>query len=190
MCIHLKGFKYCYLTNSFICTQLNGFKHCCVILTIQFRHIIKKFLNSYIWPIDWILTGTTTLGQSGPGGNGNEGVPNILQSWILSIRCNLMSYLGHTLGWGSFTSAEMHLLYSTACTHPLQPTRLQSYFVVLNVKFKLLEKLFFSFFPKSWLSDSKSKFIFERFIKIVSSFQSTAVYWSLTIRFRLVGFFL
>ena len=33
-----------------------------------------------IWPIDGALTGTTTLGQSGPGSNGNEGVFHIPQS--------------------------------------------------------------------------------------------------------------
>ena len=37
-------------------------------------------LNSSIWPIVEILTGTTTLGQSGPGSNVNEGVIHIPQS--------------------------------------------------------------------------------------------------------------
>ena len=32
-----------------------------------------------IWPIDGTLKGTTTLGQSGPGSNGNEDVLYILQ---------------------------------------------------------------------------------------------------------------
>ena len=31
-------------------------------------------LESSIWPIDGILTGITTLDQSGPRSNGNEGV--------------------------------------------------------------------------------------------------------------------
>ena len=43
----------------FICTWLNGFKY-------------RKGLNSSIWPIDRTLTGTTTLGQSGPESNGND----------------------------------------------------------------------------------------------------------------------
>ena len=34
----------------------------------------KKFLNRSLWPIDENLTGTTSLNQSGPGNNGNEGV--------------------------------------------------------------------------------------------------------------------
>ena len=33
-----------------------------------------KWLNSYIWPIDGILTGITTSGESIPRGNGNEEV--------------------------------------------------------------------------------------------------------------------
>ena len=32
-----------------------------------------KFLNRSIWPINWTLTGTTTMGQSGLGCNGNKG---------------------------------------------------------------------------------------------------------------------
>ena len=62
-------------TNSFICTELNGFKYCYVILTIQFNigHLfVLKWLNSSIWPIDWIQTDTTTSVS-----NGNEGVLNI-----------------------------------------------------------------------------------------------------------------
>ena len=36
--------------------------------------------NSSIWPIDRTLSGATTLGQSGPESNGNEGVLCIPQS--------------------------------------------------------------------------------------------------------------
>ena len=39
---------------SFVSTQLNGFKY-------------RKWLNGSIWLIDWILTGTIALGQSGCG---------------------------------------------------------------------------------------------------------------------------
>ena len=31
-------------------------------------------MNNSIWPIDGILTGTITPGQSGPESNGNEGI--------------------------------------------------------------------------------------------------------------------
>ena len=34
----------------------------------------KRFSNRSIWSIEGILTGTTTLGQSGSGSNDNEGV--------------------------------------------------------------------------------------------------------------------
>ena len=34
----------------------------------------KIFANRSIWPTDGTLTGTTTLGQNGPGINDNEGV--------------------------------------------------------------------------------------------------------------------
>ena len=36
--------------------------------------------NTAIWLIDRILSYATTLGQSGPGSDGNEGVPHIPQS--------------------------------------------------------------------------------------------------------------
>ena len=41
--------------NSFICTQLNGFEHCYVILTIQFRHIVKEFQVLLINPNNSII---------------------------------------------------------------------------------------------------------------------------------------
>ena len=41
-----------------------------------------------IWPIDGILTGTTTLGQNGLGSNGNEGVFHIPLSSRTAI-CSL-----------------------------------------------------------------------------------------------------
>ena len=63
-------------TNNFICTQLSGFKN-------RFKY--SKWLNSSIWPIDGSLTGTTTLGQSGPGSNGNEGVLHIPQTPRLEL---------------------------------------------------------------------------------------------------------
>ena len=53
--------------STFVCTQLNGFKY-------------SKWLNSFFWPIDGTLTGTTTLGQSGPESNSNQGVLYIPQS--------------------------------------------------------------------------------------------------------------
>ena len=40
----------------------------------------SKSLNSSIWHIDSTLTGTITLGQSGPGSNSNEGVSTFPKS--------------------------------------------------------------------------------------------------------------
>ena len=55
--------------------------------------------NSSIWPIDWTLSGATTLGQSEPGRNGNKGILHILQvskTGALLSDC-LMSYPGRSL---------------------------------------------------------------------------------------------
>ena len=71
---------------------------------------------SSIWPIDRTLSGATTLGQSGPGNDGNKGVLYILQSssitGALQADC-LVLYLGHLLG-ESYPSAEMQSVYSAA----------------------------------------------------------------------------
>ena len=81
--------------------------------TIQFS--ISTQLSS-IWPIDRTLSGATTLGQSGPGGEGNEEVLRIPQSSSITgatpSDC-LVSYPGDTLG-GFYISAEMQSVYSTA----------------------------------------------------------------------------
>ena len=57
--------------------------------------------NNSIWPIDGTLSGTTTLGQSGPGSDRNEVVLCIPQSSNIigasSSDC-LMSYPGHLYG--------------------------------------------------------------------------------------------
>ena len=54
--------------------------------------------NSSIWPIDKTLFGATTLGQSGPESNENEGGLGIPQSSIITealLSGCLVSYLGH-----------------------------------------------------------------------------------------------
>ena len=56
---------------------------------------------SSIWPIDKTLSSATTLGQSGPRSNGNEGVLHIPQSSSITGTLpsdGLMSYAGHSLG--------------------------------------------------------------------------------------------
>ena len=45
--------------------------------TVQFS---KSMQFNSIWPIDSVLSGATTLNQSGPGSDGNERVLRILQS--------------------------------------------------------------------------------------------------------------
>ena len=55
-------------------------------------------------------------GQSGPGGDGNEGVLCIPQSSSIAVTTPsdcLVSYTGHSLG-GSYPSAEKQSVYSTA----------------------------------------------------------------------------
>ena len=69
-----------------------------------------------IWPIDRTISDTITLGQSGPGSNGNKGVLCILQSSSItgaSLSDYLESYPGHSLG-KSYPSAEKQSVCSTA----------------------------------------------------------------------------
>ena len=58
-------------------------------------------LISFIWPIDRVLSGDTTPGQSGPGSDDNKGVILIPHSSsiteVSSSDC-LVSYPGHLLG--------------------------------------------------------------------------------------------
>ena len=75
-----------------------------------------NLLNAHrIWPIDRTLSNATTLSQSGPGSNDNEGVLPILQSSNAGISSSdgLVSYLEHSLG-ESYPSAKMQSAYSTA----------------------------------------------------------------------------
>ena len=59
--------------------------------------------NGSICPIDRALSGVATLGQSGPGSNGNKGVLYIPQSSSITRAypsdC-LVSYPEHLLLWG------------------------------------------------------------------------------------------
>ena len=66
--------------------------------------------------MDSTLSGTTTLGQSGPRSDGNEGVLDILQIssiiGALALDC-LVSYTRIHIG-GSYPSSELQWGYSTA----------------------------------------------------------------------------
>ena len=69
-----------------------------------------------IRPIDRTMSGATTPSQRGPGSNGNEGVlyiPQISKAEA-SLSDVLMSYPGHSWREGSYPSAEMQSVYSTA----------------------------------------------------------------------------
>ena len=73
--------------------------------------------NSSILSIGRTLFSATTLGQSGSGSNGNEGVLHIPQSSRITEAATtdcLISYPGHLLEEGSYASAEMQSVYSTA----------------------------------------------------------------------------
>ena len=73
-------------THSFFIAQLKGF-------------LYSKGLNSPIYPIDGILTGTSSLSQSGPGSSANEEVLNIyrISGTGASQSDDLVSFPGHSL---------------------------------------------------------------------------------------------
>ena len=71
---------------------------------------------SSIRPIDRTLSGATTMGQSGPGRDGNKGVLHIPQNSSITGASQsdcLVSYPGHSLG-ESYPSAEMQSVYSAS----------------------------------------------------------------------------
>ena len=71
---------------------------------------------SSIQPIDMALSGATTPGQSGHGGNGNEGVrhipqnPCILEPLHQIVKCHIQDTYW---GGGSYPSAEVQSVYFT-----------------------------------------------------------------------------
>ena len=83
----------------------------------MYKNSKRQTIFSSIQPIDRALSGATTPGQSGPESDGNEGVLRIPQSSSIagtSPSDCLMSYPGHSLGGGSYPSAEKQSVYSTA----------------------------------------------------------------------------
>ena len=73
------------------------------------KHFSLVLFNPYI-------SSATIPGHSGPGSDGNEGVPRTPQS-SNNLRTSpsdcLVSYSGHSLGVGSYHSAELQSVYST-----------------------------------------------------------------------------
>ena len=87
--------------------------------TVLFQAILFSISTQFtsIWPLDRTLPAATTPSQGGPGSNGNEGVLRIHQSSSITRTSPsdcLVLYPGHWLGGGSFPSAEMQSVYSTA----------------------------------------------------------------------------
>ena len=86
----------------------NSIKHQLFVYT-QFKR-----LKCSIWPIDRILSDATTLGQSGPGSDGNKGVLSIPQRTSITrarpSNC-LASYLWQLLG-EPYASVGMQSVYS------------------------------------------------------------------------------
>ena len=94
---------------------------------------------SAIWPIDRTLSGITTLGQSGPGSDGNEGVLRIPQSSSItgtSPSDCLISYPGHSLG-GCYPSAEVQSVYSTAAADWGSHEEARKYYIYIYVHIQL-----------------------------------------------------
>ena len=85
----------------FVWTQLNNFKY-------------SKWEKCSNQPKDGTLTGTTTLGQSGPGSNGNEwAAPHSskLQDLGFTIKCSLMLYQRQRLGGGSLFCKDAVIIF-------------------------------------------------------------------------------
>ena len=105
--------------------------------TIQFS-ISTQF--SSIWRIDRTLSGATTLGQSGPGSNGNEKILHIPQSSSISRTSShcLESYPGHSLRWGLYSAVENKSLGSfLTCNKWYSPT----IFVKIKMRSPSLNKI-------------------------------------------------
>ena len=100
-------------------------KYCLIVKNISISNysvysnnsVQHKYAVSSIQPMNRALLGATTPGQGGPGSDGNEGVLRIPQSSSTagtSPSDCLVLYPGHSLGGGSYPSAEVQSVYSTA----------------------------------------------------------------------------
>ena len=128
LCVTNNSIKY----QSFVYTKLNDqavlfqtiyfdkstpfFLHIIKCKTVLFQTIqfSKSKQLSSIWAIDSNLSDATTLCQSGPWSNGNEGVFRFTKAPLLMYHRNyLVSYPGRSL-WESYPSTVMQSVYSTA----------------------------------------------------------------------------
>ena len=119
-----------YITNnsskheSFVYTQLKWSNSSISHKSFVFAVLL---LNSSFWPMDRTLSGVTTLGQSRPRSNGNEGIFHIPQSFSItgaSPSDCLKLYPGHLL--------EMQSIYSSA------PVNWASYHYVKIISIRLV----------------------------------------------------
>ena len=80
--------------------------------TIQFS-ISTQFSST--WAIDWALSGATTLGQSGPEGDGDEWVLRISQSPSITeaSQSECLESLTRLSLKGPYCSAQKQSVYST-----------------------------------------------------------------------------
>ena len=70
---------------------------------------------SSIWPIDKTLSGATTPSQSWPESDDND-IPQSSSITETSLSDCLVSYSGHSLGGGSYSSVEKQSVYSISPT--------------------------------------------------------------------------
>ena len=81
--------RYFTLLGLILCLEVRESHSCfhflksCFFFYLYFAHDpieYEKFSNRLNWPIDWILTGATTVWQSGSGSNGNEGYSTLFSA--------------------------------------------------------------------------------------------------------------
>ena len=104
-----------------------------LFIAIQFS-ISTQF--SSIRPIDRTISDTTNPNQRGPGSDGNEGILRIPQSSSITgtspLNC-LVPYQGHSLGEGSYSSAEMQSVYSASQANwAIEVDRLESKAILVH----------------------------------------------------------
>ena len=127
---------------------------------------------SSIWPINRTLSSATTLGQSGPGSNGNEVVLSIPQSSSItgtSPTNYLISYPGHSL-------EEVLPLCRSAVGVFYSPCRLG------NIRKGILENFYcLSLFSSRVFPSSRCLFFFLFFSLACSFYRSLYSFLSLSI---------
>ena len=117
--LHTDVSKYCYVTQFHL-------------VSVICLHTVK-LLNSSIWPINEILTGTTTPDQSGPGSNGNEWFHNPQSSRIIGASPSNGLHPGHSL-WreGSYSPSQLGQPINGILTTTTSPDQISRTLVYLT----------------------------------------------------------